>query len=236
MIYANIMAGGIGSRMGNVNMPKQFLLLGSKPIVIQTLEKFILNSDFDKIIVSCHKKWLQHMQDLIEKYISDSRVIVIEGGNERNDTIMKTITYIETQYGCQCDDVLVCHDAVRPFVTSRIISDNIKLISDFDAVDTIVPAFDTIVHSKDGELIDDIPVRDYMYQGQTPQTFRIEAFKKSYNKLSDSQKDTLSDSIKVCLLNGQKVGFTTGERENMKITVPYDLRIARALIEENKDA
>lgn len=231
MLYAQILAGGKGSRMGNVGMPKQFLQLGNRPIIIHTLEKFILNDAFDAIIVSCPRNWMQHAKDLISKYISDSRVIVIEGGKERNDTLMNAIDYIHQTFGDHDDDVIVVHDAVRPFITQKIIEDNIKLSNKYNAIDTVIPATDTIVRGTDSDVID-IPIRDEMYQGQTPQTFNINVFLNCYNKLTEKEKSILSDSCKICLLAGEKVGLAHGENFNMKITTPYDLKVANAIIEE----
>src|SRR5699024_11344658 len=110
--------------MGNVPMPKQFLLLNEKPIIVHTLEKFILNPRFDKIIVASPKEWNNYTQDILKKYDLDmSRITIVEGGAERNDTIMSIIRYIETELGVGDDDVLLTHDAVRPFLTHRIIED-----------------------------------------------------------------------------------------------------------------
>ncbi|MFM9745551.1 2-C-methyl-D-erythritol 4-phosphate cytidylyltransferase, partial [Streptomyces brasiliscabiei] len=91
------------------------------------------------------------------------------------------------------------HDAVRPFITQRTINDNIEAALEHPAVDTVVPAIDTIVQGTEGK-IDDIPVRSTMYQGQTPQSFNIKTLVESYNALTDAQKETLSDSCKICLL------------------------------------
>ena len=231
MYFAQIMAGGIGKRMGNTAMPKQFLMLGTKPIIIHTLEKFILNSEFEKIIVSCPTSWIEHTKDIIKRYITDERVVVIEGGKERNDTLNKAIEYIESQYSIQEEDVLLVHDAVRPFVTKRIIDENLLATKKFSAVDTGIPAFDTIVEVEAG-IIKEIPNRDKMYQGQTPQTFKINTLKKSYAKLTDKQKSILTDSCKICLLAGEDVCMVNGELSNIKITTPYDLKIANAILEE----
>lgn len=232
MIYAQIMAGGIGSRMGHTERPKQFLTLAEKPIIIHTLEKFSLIPDFEKIIVSIHPKWVQYAKDLIVNTIKDPRIVVIEGGAERNDTVMKAIQYISENCETTDEDVLVMHDAVRPFVTRRIIMDNITKSKDYAAVDTVVPATDTIVQAKDG-VITNIPVRDEMYQGQTPQTINILAFSKFYEQMSEEQRQTLSDSAKVMLLAGYKVGIVQGEESNIKITRPYDLHISDIIAREN---
>src|SRR5690625_2653728 len=168
MIYAGILAGGQGTRMGNVPMPKQFLLLNDKPILVHTVEKFILNSQFNKIIIATPKDWINYTQDILSKFnINLPNVIVIEGGSERNDTIMNIIKYIEEKEGLTDEDILVTHDAVRPFLTHRIIEENIKMGMEYGAVDTVIEAIDTIVESTDKQFIKDIPRRDIMYQGQT---------------------------------------------------------------------
>ena len=234
MIYAQVMAGGIGSRMGHTERPKQFLNLADKPIIIHTLEKFSLIAEFDKIIVSIHPKWMQYAKDLIAKYIDDQRIVVIEGGAERNDTVMGAINYIKDNFGLNADDVLVMHDAVRPFISRRIIMDNIEAAKVYKAVDTVIGATDTIVRAKDG-MITDIPVRDEMYQGQTPQTVNITAFETQYNNMTEEERNILSDSAKVMLLAGHKVGIVAGDESNTKVTRPYDLRIANIIARENLD-
>ena len=167
MIYAQIMAGGIGKRMGNVPLPKQFLMLGSKPIIVHTVEKFILNTEFELILISTPEAWMDYTWDILKKYdINDKRIQVIPGGKERNDTLQNAINYIKEIKGIRDDDSIVAHDAVRPFVTKRIIDDNIEALKFYKAVDTVIPAFDTIVRG-DGEEVSEIPIRDEMYQGQT---------------------------------------------------------------------
>ncbi|MBJ7635630.1 2-C-methyl-D-erythritol 4-phosphate cytidylyltransferase [Weissella confusa] len=234
MIYAQVMAGGIGSRMGHTERPKQFLNLADKPIIIHTLEKFSLIAEFDKIIVSIHPKWMQYAKDLIAKYIDDERFVVIEGGAERNDTVMGAINYIKSNFGLNEADVLVMHDAVRPFVSRRIIMDNIEAASHYKAVDTVIPATDTIVKSENG-IISEIPVRDQMFQGQTPQTVNIQAFESQYNSMTIEERNILSDSAKVMLLAGYEVGVVNGDESNIKVTRPYDLRIANIIAQENLD-
>lgn len=230
MIYAQILAGGKGTRMGNVKMPKQFLSLADKPILIHTVEKFVLENRFDAILVVCPSDWVSHTQTLIDRYIADERVKVVVGGSERNETLMKGIEYIQDNFGLNDDDIVVTHDAVRPFITERIISDNIEAALKNKAVDTVIPAIDTIVQGENEE-IEDIPVRDKMYQGQTPQSFNIKALMSAYNQLTEDQKAILSDSAKICLLAGEKVKMVRGESFNFKITTPYDLKMANALVE-----
>lgn len=234
MIYAQVMAGGIGSRMGHTERPKQFLDLAGRPIIIHTLEKFALIPDFKKIVVSIHPQWVQYGKDLIAQYIDDDRIVVIEGGAERNDTVMGAINYIHDQFGANEDDILVMHDAVRPFVTRHIIMENIRLAESYKAVDTAIGATDTIVKVENDE-VSEIPVRSFMYQGQTPQTVNIPAFEAQYEHMTDEERRALSDSAKVMLLAGHKVGIVDGDESNMKITRPYDLRLANAIAKEDDD-
>lgn len=218
--------------MGNVSMPKQFLPLNGKPIIVHTVEKFILNTRFDKILISSPKEWMNHAEDNIKKYISDDRIVVIEGGEDRNETIMNGIRFVEKTYGLTDDDIIVTHDAVRPFLTHRIIEENIDAALETGAVDTVIEALDTIVESSNHEVITDIPVRDHMYQGQTPQSFNMKKVFNHYQNLTPEKKQILTDACKICLLAGDDVKLVKGEIFNIKITTPYDLKVANAIIQE----
>ncbi|MBP1890157.1 2-C-methyl-D-erythritol 4-phosphate cytidylyltransferase [Clostridium moniliforme] len=236
MIYAEILAGGKGTRMGNTEMPKQFLKIGDKPIIIHTVETFLLNVRFNKIIITTPKQWIQHTNDLMNKYIPESlrgKIAVCAGGSDRNESIMSGIRYIEEEFGINEEDIIVTHDAVRPFLTHRIINDNIDAALEIGACDTVVPAFDTIVESVNGKVISDIPRRDFMYQGQTPQSFNIKQLIKLYNSLSDDEKKILTDAAKIFVVKGKEVKLVQGEVFNMKITTPYDLKLANALVRDD---
>lgn len=231
MVYGVILAGGIGSRMGNTEKPKQFLLVGEKPIIVHTIEKFYVHEEFEKLIVLCPAQWVGHTQNLIKKYIKDSaRVVVIEGGSTRNETIMNSIRYIDETDGLQEDTIIVTHDSVRPFVTHRILSENIKYAKKFGACDTVIPATDTIVESLDNQLITSIPDRSKMYQGQTPQSFNAMKLKELYEGLSEEEKNILTDAAKIFVIKGEAVHLVDGEVYNIKITYPYDLRVAESLL------
>jgi len=234
LIYAGILAGGTGKRMGYVDTPKQFLDLGGKPLIIHTLEKFLLNARFEKIYVGVVKDWITHTEDIIMKYIGgNGRICVCEGGRDRNGTIMNIIRRIEESYGLRDEDIIVTHDAVRPLLSHRIIEDNIDAALSCGACDTIIPATDTIVHSLDAEYLEEIPDRKKIYQGQTPQSFNINLIKKCFSNLSESDKKVLTDACKICVLQGIKVKVVLGEVYNIKITTPYDLKVANAILKED---
>lgn len=232
MVFGVILAGGVGSRMGNVEKPKQFLQIGHKPIIIHTLEKFYVNDTFEKIIVLCPESWVEHTKNLIKKHIKDDgKIVTIPGGTTRNETIMNSIAYIEENYTLDDDTIIVTHDSVRPFVTHRIIQDNIKSAIEYGACDTVIPATDTIVESTNNKIITNIPDRSKMYQGQTPQSFKAKKLKNLYQSLSEEEKEILTDAAKIFVIKGQEVHLVEGEVFNIKITYPYDLRVAESMLE-----
>lgn len=231
MIYGVVLAGGVGSRYGNIEKPKQFLTLGDRPIIIHTLEKFFVNPKFEKVIVLCPAQWINHTKNIVTKYLGKTdRVVVIEGGSTRNETIMNSIRYIEQEGNLDEDTVIVTHDSVRPFITTRILEENIEYGYKYGACDTVIPATDTIVESADHKLISDIPDRSIMYQGQTPQSFRAKKLKEVYESLTEEEKQILTDACKIYVLKGLPVHLVEGEVFNIKITYPYDMRVAETLI------
>ena len=232
MIYAGILAGGKGTRMGKQELPKQFLELGDKPIIIHTLEKFLLVPEFNKIVVGVHPDWVTYTEDLIKKYLYSytDRIELTPGGTDRNSTIKNIIKYINEKFPGSENGLLVTHDSVRPFVSLKMIKENILLADKYDAADTVVEATDTIVHSINHETISEIPDRQYLYQGQTPQTFKMNAFLELYDSLDENQKQILTDACKIFVVNNKKVALVKGEYSNIKITTVTDLKIARSMI------
>lgn len=231
MIFAAILAGGVGSRMGNSDVPKQFLNLGDKPILIHTIEKFIINSKFDKILVLTPNNFINSTIDLIKNIEGETdKIVVLEGGETRNDTIRNAISYIKSNFSIDDDSIIVTHDSVRPFVSHRIIENNIKMASEYGACDTVIPATDTIVESVDGDTISSIPLRDHYYQGQTPQSFKINKLDSLYNNLSKDEIESLTDAAKIFTLNNEDVFLVEGDVTNIKITYPYDLKLANTIL------
>lgn len=232
MIFGAILAGGVGSRMHMADMPKQFLSLGEKPIIIHTLEKFLMCANFQCVYIGVHRDWINYTEDLLRKYVGNAaeRVCVVCGGSDRNETIQNVITAIENDHGVSDEHIIVTHDAVRPFVTLRMIEENIAYAKEYGAVDTVTSAVDTIVVSENGRTIKDIPNRARMYQGQTPQSFRISLLKELYQSLSDEEKDILTDACKICVVRNYPVYLVEGSYTNLKITTPGDYKIAQAMV------
>jgi len=231
-VYALILAGGAGQRMGNIEKPKQFISLCGKPVIIHTVEKFCMYTGFEKVIVLVPGQWMQHTVNLVKKYIpgQESKVVVAEGSDTRNETLMSGIRYIKESGKLDNNTIIVTHDAVRPFVTMRIIEDNVAAAKEYGACDTVIPATDTIVTGGEDGNARDIPDRRYMYQGQTPQSFNASMLWELYHSLDGSEKQVLTDAAKICTIKGHPVRLVQGEVSNMKLTYPYDLEVAKAML------
>lgn len=234
-IYAAILAGGSGKRMGNLNKPKQYLNLGDRPILIHTLEKFCVTGLFEKIIVLCPDSWIVQTRDIVKKYCPNylDKIDVIEGGETRNDTILNALAYISETCDVDESSVIVTHDAVRPFVSYRIIEDNVQMAIEHGACDTCCPATDTIVKSESSDLIDDIPPRQFFYQGQTPQSFKVVELRNMLMSLTAEEKSYATDACKAYVLRGRPVYIVDGDSSNIKITYPTDILLAQALMGKN---
>ena len=236
MIAAGIVAGGTGSRMGNTSVPKQFLDLCGKPVIIHTIQKFLDNSMIDVVAVGINPEWRDYMEKLKNQYFGENNnIIITDGGADRNETILNIISALE-KYGATDDCIILTHDAVRPFVTDEIIVSSIKAMESFDICTAAIPATDTIVCSKDGITTDDFPLRKTMFQEQTPQTFRTGTFKKVYYAVSDEQRKDITDACKLFYMCGYKVRLIQGDVSNIKLTFPDDLLMAKFLIENKNKA
>lgn len=235
-IYAGILAGGKGTRMKNASLPKQFLEIGNKPVIIHTIEKFLLHDKIDSILVIVPEKWVTYTEDLIGKFLSEVKNInIVTGGDTRNETIFNGIEFIKDNFGLGEDDIFVTHDAVRPFVTYKIIEENIKCAIETGATDTVILATDTIVQSLDNDCITDIPNRAFMYQGQTPQSFNIKLLEENFNSLTKEEKEILTDACKIMLKRKVPVKLVQGSEFNIKFTTPFDLIMADSILNYKGD-
>ena len=231
MIYAAVLAGGIGSRMQNTDMPKQFLELNGKPIIIHTVEKMLMNTRIDRLYIGINPNWLSFCEDLVAKHFGkNDKIVVVAGGTDRNGTIINIINAIKSANSISDDDIIVTHDAVRPFLTQRIIDDNIDAALEYGACDTVVKASDTIVRSEEGDFITEIPSRDPLYQGQTPQSFNIKLLQACFDEMTDEERAILTDACKICVLKNRPVRLVEGEVLNFKITTIGDYQMARAML------
>ena len=234
MIYAVLLAAGSGSRMKTSSIPKQFLEISGEPILRLAVDKFICCPKIDKIVVVAPPIWISHTRDILSND-RFSNVDVCEGGKTRQESLFNAVKYIDDTYNSSESDIVISHDVARPFISLRIIEDNIKALEKYDASDTVMPATDTIVHSEDGIVISSIPDRSKMFQGQTPQGFRLKSYLSIYKKLDSSYLDRVTDAARILSENGQTVGLVLGDVFNIKITTEYDFNIASFLLGEIHD-
>lgn len=232
MVFAGILAGGTGARMGNYSVPKQFLPLNDKPVIVHVIEKFLVHSGTGRVIVGVNGNWMHFMNDVQEKYFKDVECLdIVEGGKDRNGTIDAIIREAR-RHGASADDIVVTHDSVRPFVTLKMISDNIEAAGKYGVCDTVVPATDTIVYSENDQYITDIPIRSHTYQGQTPQSFKIGLFEQVYGKMTAEELEIVTDACKMFMLKGIDVHLVEGNVSNIKITYPFDYKMAQIMMEK----
>ncbi|MFR0986200.1 MAG: 2-C-methyl-D-erythritol 4-phosphate cytidylyltransferase, partial [Frisingicoccus sp.] len=136
MIFGVIVAGGVGARLG-ADMPKQFLQLADRPIIIHTLDTFLKCPELEEIYMGVHPEWVEHMARLVQEYIPEqerSRVHLVPGGAERNETIMNVIEQIEQDFGTEEPHYIITQVGVRPFVTRRLIREHVNAVLQYDAV------------------------------------------------------------------------------------------------------
>ena len=230
MIYAAVLAGGIGSRMGNTGKPKQFLEFGGKPVIVHTLGRFLECDEVDRVIVMTPADWCGYTEALLEEHFGrDAGITVAAGGDTRNETLMNAIAVIEADGNLDDETVIVTHDAVRPFVTGRMITENIAAVRNTGACETAFPATDTVIETDDGRYVTDVPDRSRLWMVQTPQSFRAKKLREMYLSLSEEEKEVLTDAARICVMKGEPVEIVRGDSSNIKITYPQDIEVAEAI-------
>lgn len=227
-----ILAGGIGSRMGIVDKPKQFIDIYGKPIIVYTLEAFDNHPEINYIGVVCLDEWMDDLKILLRKYEINKVKWLIKGGMSRQESVYNAIIAISKDVND--DDILVIHDSVRPLVSHKIISNNISSAKQFGATDTVIPSTDTIIKSLDGLQIHEVPNRSELYIGQTPQSFKFELIKRAHETAIESNKLNSTDDCQLVLDLGEKVKLVMGDKLNFKITSFDELLLLKAIIKLGK--
>lgn len=227
-----ILAGGVGSRMGIIDKPKQFIDVYGKPVIIYVLETFDNHPDIDHIAIVCLKEWVEDIKILIRKYELNKVRWIIEGGATRQESVHNAVENLQ-QY-CSNEDILIIHDSVRPLVSHRIITDNIREATKHGAVDTVISTSDTIVKSVNNTTISEIPKRSELYSGQTPQSFKFYLIKQSHEHAVKNSIENSTDDCQLVLKFGYPVNLVMGEKLNFKITSFDDLLLLKAIIKMGK--
>lgn len=237
MNYAGILAGGIGSRMES-KVPKQFLKIADVPILVRTVNAFSENKNIDKIILAMNPQWMDYCLDMLKSYgIESDKIIIITGGATRFLSMVNIVdSAIEDLGGSPSENDYLCiHDCARPFVSSKIISDNIKKAAEYDMVTTSVPTIDTVLISEDGKESTRVPERSTIFCDQGPQTFNIKQFKEIQNNLTQEETDSYMEAGRMYLEKGYRVGIVEGDRMNFKITTEFDMVLAELLLKNKKE-
>ena len=233
MIYAAILAGGTGSRMQNGPLPKQFIEICGKPLLVYTVEAFLRCDEIDHIVIAVTKGWLDYAEDILNTaFGQNDSITVTVGGTDRLGSMVCACAALSEKFAIGEDDILLTHDGARPFVTEEMIRENIAAMECYDCVTTAIPAIDTILCSENGAEVDAIPERRTMFSVQTPQTFRMTELTDAIASLNEEEKKILTDGAKIYLLKGKKVGIVKGSGENIKVTEPKDIAIAEAIIKK----
>lgn len=220
---AMIFAGGTGQRMG-AEIPKQFLKICDKEIIIHTLELFEMNEFVDEIYVACIKDWIPTLNHLIKKYEIQKAVKVFPGGNTGQDSIFLCLEEAKKENE---DAIVLIHDGVRPLVSQETITNCIRSVQAYGTGITSTPCFETPLQSKDGIEVSSMPSRTETYTAQAPQGYYLDDL---YNVHLKERKvnpnyEGIVDSCGLMFKHGKKCYMIKGNRGNVKVTTPEDFLV-----------
>jgi 2-C-methyl-D-erythritol 4-phosphate cytidylyltransferase len=227
-VYGIILSGGSGSRLGN-EMPKQFIDLGGKPLIAWSLLRFNSHPSIHGIIVVSANENINEINKICQHFNISKLLKVIPGGKTRQESSYNAVS----SYNYKDDDILLIHDAARPFLTDRIISDSISSATEYGAAAVYVKSIDTITEIKNGFVVS-IPNREDLFFAQTPQSFRYDIIHASHENAVNSGSSGSSDDVSLVLNSGYKIKKVDGEYFNLKITVTSDIDLAIKILEKNK--
>lgn len=231
---AVIFAGGVGTRMGNPNLPKQLMEVEGKPILRYTLELFQEHPTIDGIYLIVAKERV----DTIWKLVNDGKLskvqAVVEGGNSAHESIHNGLKAARAD-GVDDDAVVLIHDGVRPIISSGLISRNIAQVLELGSAITSIPAYETVAISRDGHQVEAVPNRAEMFALQAPQSFRLGKILAVNDKAADENKiGSFIDQAHLMSFYGEAIHLLQGIRSNIKITVPGDLDHFEFLVNSGK--
>ena len=224
--------------MRSGGLPKQFLQLMGKPIIVYTLEEFEQADDIDKVIIVCHGSYVDQMQKLISLYQLNKAERIIVGGSNRQNSLQRGLDTIK-QMGGQDDDIVVIHDGVRPLVNITTIRENVRIAKQCGCAVTVHPVTESVVITKSEEAqISDFKKRADTYSLTAPQSFQLGKIMEAYRitKGMDEGELPLLDAAMVYAKAGGEVHLVKEQGPNIKITTPEDFYFLKAILEleENK--
>ena len=232
MNFGIILAGGTDQRMRTSGLPKQFLQVYGKPIIIYTIEKFVSCDEIDSIVVVCNPLYLDYMSELISKYPQRKNIGIISGGKNRQGSVQNGIDYILSE-GANEDDIVVIHDGVRPLVENNTIRENIRVAKADGCVMTVKPVIESVIITDQAQAsFENFKKRDDTYSLTSPQTFKLKVLVKAYKDVEGVDSPIpLLDAALAYTYMGNKIPIVKEYNHNIKITTPEDYYILKALLE-----
>jgi len=223
-----ILAAGSGSRTG-LSTPKQFLMLGGKTVLEHSVCSFQTNPDITQIVIVTSGEFIPRVQELAANNNWSKLSMIIPGGKERFDSSLAAVR----AFADYPETIMLFHDAARPLVSQRIISDTVKAMSQYNAVDVAIPAVDTIVQcNTEGTHMVSVQDRSLLWRMQTPQGFRQRTIQEAYGIALQDPNFTATDDCGTVLryLPDEKVGIVRGDERNVKMTYAGDLPLLEFLL------
>jgi len=238
MNIAVIFAGGKGTRMKSKGLPKQFLKVHGKPIIIHTLEIFQRNNNIDKIVVACVSDWLDYCKEIIEDYKITKVAGVVPGGSNGQESIYNGLVKAKKVAGRkEKDAVVLIHDGVRPLINDDLIDSCIETTERYGSAITCVPCKETVVFSDNKEVIDDVITdRDKLLIARAPQCFFLKDILETHEQARLDGVLNATDSCTLMKNYGHDIHTVIGKSENIKITTPDDYYIFKALLEAKENS
>jgi len=221
--YAIILASGVGSRYG-CDIPKQFIKIAGKTVLEHTIEIFEKASDISEVIIVITPQYRHVAEQILLKNNYKKVSKLLNGGDTRKESSFIGISSIDDK-----EANVIIHDCARPFLTQKIIADCIDALKKYDAVDVAIPSADTIIKVRDN-IIENIPSRETLRRGQTPQCFKLSLIKKAH-ELSKNDENFTDDCGLIVKYNLAPVYIVEGHTENIKITYPSDIFMADRLFQ-----
>lgn len=235
MNIAAIFAGGVGTRMHTKELPKQFLKIHDKPIIIRTLELFEENPEIDMIVIACVENWIGYLNKLISKYNLRKVQRIVKGGKSGQESIYNVLKAAE-ELGNRDEDIVLIHDGVRPLITQKTIFDNITSVKKNGSAITSVKVKETVLIVDNDESITEVPDRATSRLARAPQSFYLDDILSAHEKAISENKFDFIDSCSMLQYYGKKLYLVDGPQENIKITTPDDFYTMRALLDAKENA
>jgi D-ribitol-5-phosphate cytidylyltransferase len=228
MNVAVIFAGGIGSRMNSAALPKQFLEVHGKPIIIHTLEHFEEHPDIDGIVIAILPQYHDHLSRLLKRYEISKVRWIVDGGATGQASRHAALRAVAAE--CPPETVVLIHDGVRPLINTELISQNIASVHEHGSAITCTKFNETVVSSQT-QHIDGVIPRDHIYAAGAPQSFPLSVILGLYDQaVADGENDSI-DSCTLMNRYGHDVYRVDGPRSNIKITTAEDFYVCRAFFD-----